>query len=386
MLLPGAVLHADYSGVVRDFVARHFSHSQFVAIGERIFPEASEETVVLLASDRLPTALVTLTSRDTQSNVQRVDSVRQLAEQLRSWRAPPQLSMLRSNCWFERVADYKMALIGVRARRLLEALFDDSRVFDLGRFANVRIGTVTGANRFFVRRLEDIPAVTGIIAAPIVRTSAWLRTPRFTKRDFTRLSDQGERSFLLAAVKTMVLDESPEFARSVRAAEEDRINERHQCQLRDPWWSITDLRPPNVFLPYMMADTPRLIANDMSALCTNAVHRVQWKDGTSAAKGSGLVASSWTTLHALSAELVGRNYGGGVLKIEPTAARSLVVVDVGRRDDLDDLDGIRRGADVLATRTRADTLVLGDLGLDRRDQTTLSIALNRLRRARVSGS
>ena len=69
---------------------------------------------------------------------------------------------------------------------------------------------------------------------------------------------------------------------------------------------------------------PRLVLNEAKAVSTNTIHRVMftWKDGMFS---KAFIASFYNTLTMLSAELSGRSYGGGVLKLEPSEAERLKV-------------------------------------------------------------
>jgi hypothetical protein len=106
--------------------------------------------------------------------------------------------------------------------------------------------------------------------------------------------------------------------------EEQGIHERYKCRIRTPWWALParQVRAPHLFMTYMASEIPRLVMNDAGAASTNNVHGVNLLNGTDR---RALVASFYNSLTMLSAELVGRSYGGGVLKLEPTEAERLVI-------------------------------------------------------------
>jgi len=94
-------------------------------------------------------------------------------------------------------------------------------------------------------------------------------------------------------------------------------------------------RGPDLFLSYMAHETPRLAWNRAGAASTNLIHGVYLKNPTWA---EDLAANWQNPATALSAELEGRTYGGGVLKMETKEAertlvpapRSAVDPDAGR--------------------------------------------------------
>jgi hypothetical protein len=68
-----------------------------------------------------------------------------------------------------------------------------------------------------------------------------------------------------------------------------------------------------------------LIVNKSDYTCTNNIIKLSWKSRRLASDWTRLALGSLSTLCQLSAELVGRSYGGGVLKLEPTELTRLVI-------------------------------------------------------------
>jgi adenine-specific DNA-methyltransferase len=70
----------------------------------------------------------------------------------------------------------------------------------------------------------------------------------------------------------------------------------------------------------MNADTPRLTANDAGARHLNSVHGVFLDEQYREIGRELLPLASLNSVTLLHAEMVGRAYGGGILKIEPKEA------------------------------------------------------------------
>src|SRR5207244_2442156 len=102
------------------------------------------------------------------------------------------------------------------------------------------------------------------------------------------------------------------------------LHERYKCRIRDPWWALTMPKQgiPELLLTYCSNEHPRLAANQVGALNTNTLHGVRCFDASHTQR---LAAGFYNSLTMLSAELVGRSYGGGVLKLEPTEAEALLL-------------------------------------------------------------
>ncbi len=70
----------------------------------------------------------------------------------------------------------------------------------------------------------------------------------------------------------------------------------------------------------MNADTARLTTNAVGARHLNSVHGVYLTDEHRELARNVLPIASLNSMTLLSAELVGRSYGGGILKVEPREA------------------------------------------------------------------
>jgi hypothetical protein len=302
-VLPGAVLHSEYAGGALDYVTRAFGEVTLLRIPERLFADAEEESIILLAAGRgdEPGALG---ARDVEAAVTLGD--------------PGDRSGLAA------VADIKMGSIPSAARRAFERAIALEDVVDLGAVARVRLGVVTGANAFFVRAARDIHKVDGIQSHPVVARSAWLAHPTWTSKD--------QRTKRLCGGRTELLVVRPawrrrgQFARELDEAETAALDKRSHCRRRKKWWVLEDFHVPDAFLPYMGAVARGLVLNRARATSTNAIHRVDFTEG---AEQTAVIGSSWTTLASLATELCGRHYGGGVLKLELSAAQGLPVVPDG---------------------------------------------------------
>jgi adenine-specific DNA-methyltransferase len=80
------------------------------------------------------------------------------------------------------------------------------------------------------------------------------------------------------------------------------------------------LKAPDLFLTYMNADTARLTTNSAGVRHLNSVHGVYLRDELRSIGRDVLPIASLNSLTLLSAEVVGRSYGGGILKVEPREA------------------------------------------------------------------
>jgi hypothetical protein len=141
----------------------------------------------------------------------------------------------------------------------------------------------------------------------------------------------------------------------------------------------------------MTHDGPRIVLNNARINCTNTVHRLFFNDGITTEAQKLVAISLSTTFSQLSAELEGRNYGSGVLKIEPSEAKriSLVLPDHLKKGEItaafDQFDACLRTQGPSAANEMADQLILG-ASSDERDALRRELGLARsLRRYSRNG-
>lgn len=325
LLLPGALLHAQYAKEVLDGLCEQFASLHLIALHERLFENTDEETVVLLAEDK--GGKTSLPSVEHVSK--RSDLVTRLSDSL--GHRPLRVVSQSSDPW-RGVPDWKRALLTPDEIGAWEKFLTADGVLRLGEVADVRIGVVTGANSFFIvhhDRFKRLPS--GVDLVPIISKSGWLKNAIWTNADISRLEREG------AAMRLLAIDpEINALGRQLDSYIEDGIREsfdlRSHCARRSPWWAVTDRWVPDAFLTYMGAGPTRAVLNRTKSTCTNAIHRIRWMNRTNHAENAGsFVLSTRSSLGLLAGELLGRHYGGGILKIEPS--NGALLPDVGIPND-----------------------------------------------------
>lgn len=375
-VLPGAVMHADYAQDVWRYLMPRFSHLTTIRLNERLFPDASEESVLLLLEGHKLGAARGRVHME-------VEGREDLHTVLQQWHFSTR--PLIHNCDRQGGRDTqalaKLQTLNSSAAQLMSELSAHKDVATLGSIAHVKIGVVTGANKVFVRSTDSARTLdaAGACSVPILDRSAALRHPVFHPRDQGQREVEGYSSRLLVVAPGTRL--TPELERVVRDAEAQGVHERAKCLIRSPWWALSDVSACDAFLPYMGSRPPRLVLNLAGATGTNSIHRVSWRDSTVGDIG---VVGSWTSLAALCGEIVGRHYGGGVLKLEIHEARQMMLPMVPKTTGLAiDLDKMSRGFNTKQVTNFVDNLVLGEgLGLSSGDVALLRDAAQDLRQRR----
>lgn len=380
LVLPGSILHADYAEPLLSALGSGHGETQLIRIRKRVFSQVQERTVVLLV-DRTKTSPREWIPRqlaDVAELGRALKAQRRARATGRNLAGNPTTSRRIGG---NRLVDARLPWrLSSKEAELYEDMCSAEKVKALGELVSIRIGVVTGANDFFVRSTKEIEAFGAETASvPIVSRGRWLRAPRWRATDQRAVADRASRLLLIDPTvkpRTILADE-------IDRAEQVGIHRRHHCSKRDPWYTVLDAAVPQLFLPYMASTPPRVIVNDAGATCTNAVHRLR-KLSSTRASIRAIAAGSWTTLYTLSAELAGRSYGGGVLKLEPGGAARARLPVSGSAELLSEIADAYDAGGFEAARNLADQqLLVGGLGLDRADLKCLRSAAQRLRELRA---
>jgi adenine-specific DNA-methyltransferase len=213
-------------------------------------------------------------------------------------------------------------MLSNRQRQLFKRTTKDHFV-DLGDYGPPELGTVTGANDYFAMS-EATRTEYGLTEDHVVPISPpgtrHLRGLSFSSSDWEALRDSGEPVWLLYPEAD---DHSRALTRYVAVGEEAGIQEAYKCQVRTPWWRPPAVSAPDLFFTYMSHRYPRLVTNKAKVRFLNSMHGVRLRSGAPRVARDALPLLAFNSVTMLGAEIFGRSYGGGILKMEPKEAARL---------------------------------------------------------------
>lgn len=374
MVAPMEICHATYAAPVLDYLRRSFKRIDFLTFDERLFPELSQDTLLLLADGyqcgpgamywrHSPNAAALAAARGAVSKARRVD-----AESIATGR--------------ERLIEQ---FIPSRARTLYRELQSHPHVRRLGEMANAGIGYVTGCNDFFhlsPNEAKRLGLPESVLRKAVCRSRA-LPGVCFNQADWVAGTATGASAYLFHPPRRENLPKAVE----AYVAEGCRRNRHHayKCRSRDPWFHVPHVHRADAFLTYMSGDFPRLVINEADAVAPNTLHVVRLLPLASTSIHA--IAAGWlTSLTRLSCEIEGHAMGGGMLKLEPgEAAGVLVPIGTGSGPEVIQLlDRLTRVADGDAARMAVDRMILRQkLGLSESDCRLLRFGAEALRERRT---
>ncbi len=359
-ILPWSFLYADFAKGVRELLLEKFRILRIIAIGQRMFEKADVRILVLVG--------IGYGGSSSEIGVCYSSGI---SKRKISWK-PIEQNIWRSSPW--------ICLVNSNIHKIISKVGNGIGFETLGCFAKIRIGTVTGANNFFILDRETAKSMIlpEIILRPIITGS----------RNLQKLvvSDSEDiRDMMLMIPEGMELPES--LKEYIKIGEENGLNKRCHTKKRIKWYSIPHQKPPSGFIHYMTKEIPFIVLNPDGLLSTNTVHHVDFYDGVDENTQKWIQFSMLTSVSQLSVEMVGRTYGSGILKIEPTAISKILVypgnghcfpVDMETKLNNLLLQNKRREA-----MEFADKWVLENLGISRKNMNSIKKCYENIRDCRL---
>lgn len=302
LVLPAELLSVNYASVVRRFLFERFRSVELVLFEEQVFPEAEADVVLLLAEgfNEGPTDAAI---------IRNVRNAEDLASDTMGRRWTPS----------DPAGKWTASMVGNTALEPLAYLRSSGHFNRLEQWGDTTLGMVTGNNGYFTlspARAKEL----GIPNRDLLRLSppgsAHLRGLSLSAHLLKRLGAAGQSTYLFRPEG----NPSPASASYIEAGHTAGVDLAYKCRVRTPWYRVPLVRPADLLLTCMNADTARLTTNEANAYHLNSVHGVYLKADLKDLGRELLPLASLNSATLLSAEMVGRSYGGGILKLEPREA------------------------------------------------------------------
>jgi adenine-specific DNA-methyltransferase len=307
--VPAEIGHAPYAIPLIEHLIERFSVVHIVAVRSKLFPGLSEDCWLLYAEGLGGRATnIRFTSVD-QFTPTRRPPLHFQSVSLKEWRV----------AWNRRLRPF---LISGEARDLYREIAARTGSRRFGELASINIGYVSGANHFFHLRPSDVHRweIPENFVHPTVRNGRVLPRARLTAAVVEKWKQNDDQILLLRLPKTKDLPRSVYRYLETDAAHVARTS--YKCRMRDPWYSVPDVKIPDFFLSYMSGREPSLVRNDANCTCTNSVHSVRIKKSIA----ETFCLESWgSPFVKLSCEIEGHPLGGGMLKLEPREAAQILL-------------------------------------------------------------
>lgn len=265
-VVPAEIGHAPYAVPLLDYLVGNFGTVHVVAIQEKVFPKLSEDCWLLFADNAGC----------------RTDGIRlSKVERFESGAMPPPVSeQIPFDVWRSRWRGrLRPFLLPRRIRDIYERMATDPGAVRLGQIAQVGIGYVSGANRFFHLRPSEAArfAIPNEFLVPSIRNSRYVIGAVIDDVDIERWI-AGDEPVLLLRIPRRAAVPGPVQA-YLDTAEGRQAKTSYKCRNRTPWYTVPDVRRPGFVLTYMSGKSPALAVNRGRCTCTNALLAVDLRSG-----------------------------------------------------------------------------------------------------------
>ncbi|MBU9558866.1 N-6 DNA methylase [Burkholderia multivorans] len=302
LVLPAELLAVNYAAPVRRFLFNRFRDVQLVLFDEQVFPEAEADVVLLLADGYLEGPAQHATIRQSKNAAE----LASLGAGLIWTPADP-------------AAKWTSSLIDPVAIEPLDKLLQRGIFTNLETWGDTTLGIVTGNNKYFTlspQRVKELGLRRKELLPLSPPGSSHLRGLSLSKAMLAKLGREGHATYLFYPSDPP----SPEAAAYIDDGHRTGVDTAYKCRIRKTWYQVPLVPPADLLLTCMNADTPRITANDARARHLNSVHGVYLNESCRELGRELLPLASLNSVTLLHAEMVGRAYGGGILKIEPKEA------------------------------------------------------------------
>lgn len=303
LVLPAELLTVNYAEPIREFLLRRFSSIKLVTFQQRVFSNAQEEVVLLLAEGN---------GRTSHFKVYPANSISCLSDLKQTeWR---KFDAHGAKKW-------SSILVAPDQNNNYNEAIKRSGFCPLSDWGTTYLGAVTGNNKFFALRADEVDALRlrpGDLRRISPPGSRHLRSHAFTTKAWQELAHSGARCYLFYPRARLTKSSQ----RYIDHGEASGVHTAYKCSVREPWWIVPMVDTAQLFLTYMDAERPRLVHNTARVDHLNSLYGIRLHRRL-ARYAKCLPIASLNSLTTLGAELIGRSYGGGMLKMEPREADQL---------------------------------------------------------------
>ncbi|HGF7231785.1 N-6 DNA methylase [Vibrio cholerae] len=317
-VLPSSLLHADYAKRLLAIHKRHFYSVKVLKLAERFFKEeGAQETSVILIAEGFSAEPM----ENSHFSVASVENVIELKQAIET-----QLQATESG-----VDGYKLDIVSREARKAYFDLMNSESSKPIGHYADIKIGMVTGANKYFIVDKKTIEkfGLPEDVLQPAIGKFSFFSGITHDMRKHKKLQRDGYRAYLVCPTEEQM--QNPEHPVSIylnQITQQER-NKNRTFAKRPHWFSPgygIDGIVADCFLSYMIHLGPRMVVNKAKLNCTNSIHKVIFREKNPALVKQAFAITLLSTYSQFSAEIEGRAYSSGVLKIEPSAGRNIKVL------------------------------------------------------------
>lgn len=300
-VIPSELLQVTYAQQLRKYLATSFNKIIIISFENLVFEEIQQE-VVLLLCERTGTRehlIEHIEVKDAEA-LQQLDPHR--------LKLPTKQIDFHADKWTYYFLD-KEELDFLNKVRV-------DGMSKIGTYADVEVGITTGSNGYFTvpQGVVDMYQLHEY-ARPMVGRSVQVNSLCFTKADWQQNLANGAKANLLVFTPGAKENGNEGTKAYIENGEQQGVNKGYKTSIRDDWYVIPSIKLSDALFLRRNNLYPKFVLNDAQAYTTDTMHRVFIKEGVNR---KAFVVSYYNSLSFAFAEILGRNFGGGVLELMPS--------------------------------------------------------------------
>jgi len=189
----------------------------------------------------------------------------------------------------------------------------------------IRRGVATGANSFFLLSDDEAKDLPPTSVTPVLRRMRDLLGEALDAEAHDSIGARGGKRWLLDLHDAPIsngMPADPRLRRLVQRGRDSGMHLRVLCAVRDPWFAVERIEPPDLFISPMSKDAFRVATNLIRAVHTNSLYGLY----VNGSLGVEEVANWLRSSHGQERlRAVARQHSSGLLKLEPRALGAITV-------------------------------------------------------------
>lgn len=375
MIIPSEILNVIHPGQLRKYLLSECSDILIIDSQELVFSDALQGTVLLLAQ-----------KKNSSGFQERSNLAIRYERNLEFLKKSPMAMFKKADYAPTLVSEKKwmLPLLTADERELIARVTAMPAVKRFAEIAKIEVGMVTGANDFFLVSDETIETYSlNKYVQPMVGRSQHLKGVIYTKDKHAKNKELNLPVNFIDFPSLPQKSLTKNLRNYINIGELADLHLRYKTRIREPWYVVPSKWAPQLFLLKRSYTVPRLIVNELGAFNTDTAYRV-----TTELDPISFAYSFYNSLTAISTELEGRSYGGGVLELVPSEVRRLVIPLITvTREQIEKLDSaIENRVSTNELLAIQDNIVLKQIGLSASEISKIQNARIKLqsRRFRVN--
>jgi len=315
MVIPIQLFQVNYAKETRKYLSKTFPKLTIITFNKLLFTKAQQEVVILLGDKRPKNneGIIIIELENEKELYNKIYPIDVLYN-----------TNLRDRIKIDHSDDkWTKYFLNNNDIEIINKINKDNKIKKLGNYLEVNIGAVTGKNSYFIINKKDLKKydINKNDVKKIICRSAELEGLLFTKNDWVRIEDNNKKCLLFNP-------KQPKYERMGAGARnyidfglKKGVKNGYKVKIREPnWWIVPSLKYSNGFMIRQVYKYPKIVVNKTKATCTDTIHRVNFK---SKFEKEQIAISFLNSLTFAFSEIIGRNYGGGILSLEPNEAETI---------------------------------------------------------------